>query len=148
MAIQIGRREAAVSKGPCLLHCMSPILLRFSDAGQPHAGSRPQAQRAGVRKPAENETAGDDARSSSNGHPWRSRAGWSEPSTASIAVVAHYCLRLCGAQFARRKRDYLRSASACCSSLFGTNDCAHARGEVRNGPHGDDAGWIDCAWLW
>jgi hypothetical protein len=43
-------------------------IIRFSDAGQPHAESQPQGQPTGVRKPAEKETAGDDARSRSNGY--------------------------------------------------------------------------------
>src|SRR6516225_4174068 len=59
-----------------LLRRICPLLLRFSDAGQPHAGSQPQAQPAGVRKPAENETAGDDARSSSSGLWGFEGAGW------------------------------------------------------------------------
>jgi hypothetical protein len=54
----------------------SPFMLRFSDAGQPHAGSQSQAQPAGVRKPAEKETAGDDARSSSNGLWGFEGVGW------------------------------------------------------------------------
>jgi hypothetical protein len=48
------------------LTALTTAYIRFSDAGQPHAESQPQAQPAGVRKPAEKETAGDDARSSSN----------------------------------------------------------------------------------
>jgi hypothetical protein len=48
--------------------CQCRFVLRFSDAGQRQAKSKPQAELAGVRKPAENETAGDDARSRSNGY--------------------------------------------------------------------------------
>jgi hypothetical protein len=58
------------------------FLLRFSDAGQLHAGRQLQAQPAGIRKPAENEAAGDDARSSSNGLWGFEGVGWRDGGAA------------------------------------------------------------------
>ena len=52
--------------------------IRFSDAGQPHAKSQPEAEPAGVRKPPEKETAGDCARSSSNGLWGFEDVGWGD----------------------------------------------------------------------